>query len=76
MKGMNRSASERHCLTPAPGGLALVQELLNTAPAEHPGCPDAPDLLADGALGVAQDWVDQAVRHWAGRRAGPTCSSC
>ncbi|WP_369215321.1 CGNR zinc finger domain-containing protein [Streptomyces flavofungini] len=62
---MNRPASERHCLTPAPGGLGLVQELLNTAPAERPGRPDVPDLLADGALGAAQEWADQAVRDWA-----------
>jgi predicted RNA-binding Zn ribbon-like protein len=65
VKGMNRPASERHCLTPAPGGLALVQELLNTAPAGRPASADLPDLLADGSLGVAQEWADQAMRDWA-----------
>ncbi|MEV7194068.1 CGNR zinc finger domain-containing protein [Streptomyces sp. NPDC093510] len=60
---MNWPATERHCLTPAPGGLALVQELLNTAPACH---PDSVDLLADGALDRAQEWADLAVRGWAG----------
>ncbi|MEV0121150.1 CGNR zinc finger domain-containing protein [Streptomyces sp. NPDC050703] len=63
---MNRPASERYCLTPAPGGLALVQELLNTAPAGRPAPAELPDLLADGALGAAQDWADLAVRDWAG----------
>ncbi|MFE0172596.1 CGNR zinc finger domain-containing protein [Streptomyces sp. NPDC059002] len=58
---MNWPATERHCLTPAPGGLALVQELLNTAPAGH---ADPVDLLADGALDRAQEWADQAVRGW------------
>lgn len=62
---MNRPASERYCLTPAPGGLALVQELLNTAPAGRPAPAELPDLLADGALGVAQEWADVAVRDWA-----------
>ncbi len=65
MKGMNRPASERYCLTPAPGGLALVQELLNTAPAGRPTPAELPDLLADGSLGVAQEWADLAVRDWA-----------
>ncbi|THC50556.1 CGNR zinc finger domain-containing protein [Streptomyces sp. A1499] len=62
---MNRPASERYCLTPAPGGLALVQELLNTAPAGRPTPAELPDLLADGSLGVAQEWADLAVRDWA-----------
>ncbi|WP_447038358.1 CGNR zinc finger domain-containing protein [Streptomyces sp. DSM 118878] len=62
---MNRPASERYCLTPAPGGLVLVQELLNTAPADRFALADLPDLLADGSLGVAQEWADQAMRDWA-----------
>ncbi|MGW2225565.1 CGNR zinc finger domain-containing protein [Streptomyces formicae] len=62
---MNWPATERHCLTPAPGGLALVQELLNTAPAARPAAEGLPDLLADGALDGAQEWVDLAVRGWA-----------
>ncbi|MFI1681795.1 CGNR zinc finger domain-containing protein [Streptomyces sp. NPDC020607] len=59
---MNWPATERFRLTPAPGGLALVQDLLNTAPA---GRPDSVDLLADGALDRAQEWADPAVRGWA-----------
>ncbi|MFJ2771350.1 CGNR zinc finger domain-containing protein [Streptomyces sp. NPDC087300] len=62
---MNRPATERHCLTPAPGGLALVQELLNTAPAARPAAEGLPDLLADGVLDGAQEWADLAVRGWA-----------
>ncbi|MCF3122615.1 CGNR zinc finger domain-containing protein [Streptomyces arenae] len=62
---MNWPATERHCLTPAPGGLALVQDLLNTAPAGHSGAAGLPDLLADGALDAAQEWADGAVRAWA-----------
>ncbi|MET8687361.1 CGNR zinc finger domain-containing protein [Streptomyces sp. NPDC004732] len=58
---MNWPATERHCLTAAPGGLALVQDLLNTAPAAP---ADLPDLLADGSLGAVQEWADQAVRGW------------
>ncbi|MEU6822620.1 CGNR zinc finger domain-containing protein [Streptomyces atriruber] len=60
---MNWPATERHCLTPAPGGLALVQDLLNTAPAVPAALPD---LLADGSLGAVQEWADQAVRGWSG----------
>ncbi|MEU7578599.1 CGNR zinc finger domain-containing protein [Streptomyces sp. NPDC041068] len=63
---MNWPATERHRLTPAPGGLALVQDLLNTAPADHSASADLPDLLADGALDRAQEWADAAVRGWAG----------
>ncbi|MFD4634176.1 CGNR zinc finger domain-containing protein [Streptomyces sp. NPDC058284] len=59
---MNWPATERLRLTPAPGGLALVQDLLNTAPAGH---LDSVDPLADGALDRAQDWADLAVRSWA-----------
>ncbi|NEA04439.1 hypothetical protein G3I28_34855, partial [Streptomyces sp. SID10116] len=58
---MNWPATERLGLTPAPGGLALVQDLLNTAPADR---PDSVDLLADGALDRAQGWADPAVRGW------------
>ncbi|QEV19236.1 CGNR zinc finger domain-containing protein [Streptomyces alboniger] len=68
---MNWPATERHCLSPAPGGLALVQELLNTAPAGRPGPADLPDLLGDGALGAAQEWADLAVRGWAGETGRP-----
>ena len=45
----------------ADGGLALVQDLLNTISA---GRPRQPDLLAD--LGSAQAWVDAALADRAG----------
>ncbi|WP_399927567.1 CGNR zinc finger domain-containing protein [Streptomyces kanamyceticus] len=68
---MNWPATERHCLSPAPGGLALVQELLNTAPAGRPGAAGLPDLLGDGALRAAQEWADGAVRGWARETGRP-----
>ncbi|MEU7647700.1 CGNR zinc finger domain-containing protein [Streptomyces huasconensis] len=68
---MNWPATERYCLSPAPGGLALVQELLNTAPACRPGPTGLPDLLGDGALGAAQEWADGAVRGWARETGRP-----
>ncbi|OBF46259.1 peptide chain release factor 2 [Mycobacterium sp. 852002-50816_SCH5313054-b] len=55
-------ASQRYQLVPAPGGLALVQDFLNTAGIEGYG----PDLLADSAL--ADDWVAGAVRAWSAAR--------
>ena len=60
-------ASQRYGLTPAPGGLALVQDFLNTAGIEGSG----PDLLADAAL--AGDWLAAAVREWSDLRgaSGP-----
>ncbi|MDT9700241.1 CGNR zinc finger domain-containing protein [Streptomyces sp. P17] len=54
------SASTRYEVDPAPHGLALVHDLLNTIPA---GRPRAADLLDD--LGDAQAWVDQALAGWA-----------
>jgi len=53
-------ATSRYGLTPAPGGLALVQDLLNTAPA---GTPPEPDLLADDASSRA--WARAATAAWA-----------
>ena len=51
-------ASQRYGLTPAPGGLGLVQDFLNTT-----GIGDyGGDLLADAAL--AEDWAAGAVRTW------------
>lgn len=55
-------ASQRYGLAPAPGGLGLVQEFLNTAGIEGYG----PDLLVDTA--VAGDWVAGAVRTWSAVR--------
>lgn len=55
-------ASQRYQLVPAPGGLALVQDFLNTAGIEGYG----PDLLADSTL--ADHWVAGAVRAWSAAR--------
>ncbi|MGZ4515579.1 MAG: CGNR zinc finger domain-containing protein [Mycobacterium sp.] len=56
------SASQRYGVTPAPGGLRLVQDFLNTREIAGYG----PDLLADKAL--AGDWVAGAVRTWSAAR--------
>lgn len=55
------SASQRYGLAPAPGGLALVQDFLNTI-----AIYDYPDLLADATL--ANDWAANSVRSWSAMR--------
>jgi hypothetical protein len=55
------AASDRFGLTPAPGGVALVQDFLNTKAIE-----EHPDLLADPVL--AQSWVTNAVQAWSTTR--------
>ncbi|WP_330262924.1 CGNR zinc finger domain-containing protein [Streptomyces griseorubiginosus] len=54
------SASTRYEVDPAPLGLALVHDLLNTISAGRPRAADLLDDLAD-----AQAWVDQALDGWA-----------
>lgn len=54
------AATERYQLACGPGGLPLVQELVNTSSA---GRPRRPDLLSD--QGSAQRWADDALRSWA-----------
>ncbi|MGB8386360.1 CGNR zinc finger domain-containing protein [Mycobacterium sp.] len=56
------SASHRYGITPAPGGLGLVQDFLNTVAIEGYG----PDLLDDIALAGA--WVADAVQTWSTSR--------
>lgn len=56
---MSWSATERYELEPAPGGLAFVQDLLNTISA---GRPRRPDLL--GSIEDARNWLDQALADW------------
>ncbi|QKW05131.1 CGNR zinc finger domain-containing protein [Streptomyces sp. NA04227] len=58
---MSWPATDRYRLSPAPGGLGLVQDLLNTAPA---GMPSSTDLL--GEPESAQRWADGAVLGWTG----------
>jgi predicted RNA-binding Zn ribbon-like protein len=53
-------ATDRYGVGQAPGGLALVQDLLNTIPA---GRPREPDLLADVA--TADGWLARALESWA-----------
>jgi predicted RNA-binding Zn ribbon-like protein len=52
------SASHRYGLAPAPGGLGLVQDFLNTVAIQEYG----PDLLSDTAS--AQAWVAAASATW------------
>ncbi|PZG17081.1 CGNR zinc finger domain-containing protein [Nonomuraea aridisoli] len=52
-------ATARYGLSPAPGGLGFVQDLLNTQPA---GRPRQPDLFDD--LASAQGWADAALKAW------------
>lgn len=56
------SASHRYRNAPAPGGLGLVHDFLNTIGIGTYG----PDLLADTAL--AREWADSAVRTWSALR--------
>ncbi|MFJ8493243.1 CGNR zinc finger domain-containing protein [Streptomyces sp. NPDC094038] len=58
---MSWTATARYGLEPAPGGLALVQDLLNTLPT---GKPRKPDLLESAE--TAHAWLDQALRSWSG----------
>ncbi|MEV7196456.1 CGNR zinc finger domain-containing protein [Streptomyces sp. NPDC093510] len=56
---MTWSATGRYRLEPAPGGLGLVQDLLNTVSAGPAGA----DLLADAV--DAQVWAEGACGEWA-----------
>jgi predicted RNA-binding Zn ribbon-like protein len=55
-------SSQRYGCADAPGGLALVQDFLNTRAIDGYG----PDLLAD--RGLAADWAAAAVRTWSSVR--------
>ena len=52
-------ATARYNLSPAPGGLGFVHDLLNTRSA---GRPRRPDLLAE--VTSAQEWADGALAAW------------
>lgn len=51
----------RFGLAPAPGGLRLVQDLVNTALAERAGVPQADWLMEPG---TARAWLSQALEAW------------
>lgn len=54
-------ASQRYGLAPAPGGLGLVQDFLNTV-----GIHDYPDLLATTTR--ADEWAANVLRAWSAVR--------
>lgn len=56
---MSRSATDRYRLRPAPPGLALVQDLLNSRAIQQYGA----DLLAN--RDDAEAWANQAAARWA-----------
>lgn len=58
----------RFGLAPAPGGLRLVQDLVNTSLAE-PGLGGRPDLLAEP--GSARAWLDAALAAWSAATGSP-----
>lgn len=60
------SASHRYKLAPAPGGLGLVHDFLNTVGIGEYG----PDLLAD--LELARKWSADAARTWSALRGMAT----
>jgi hypothetical protein len=62
------TATTRYGLTPAPGGLALVQDVVNTRAA---GRPRGPDLLESG-LDVAQQWLVDLTEAWARTTGAPS----
>ncbi|SCE74597.1 CGNR zinc finger domain-containing protein [Micromonospora chokoriensis] len=59
-------ATARYDLDAAPGGLGLVQDLLNTISA---GTPRQPDLLDDP--GSATEWARLAVAQWSAATGRP-----
>ena len=63
---MTWPATERYGLEPAPGGLAFVQDLLNTSPA---GRPRHADWLDDPT--TAQTWLGEALARWSAASGRP-----
>lgn len=59
-------ASTRYEIAPAPRGLALVHDLLNTIAAGRPRGADLLETLTD-----AQPWLDQALTSWAAETGQP-----
>lgn len=63
---MSYEATRRFALLPAPTGLTLVQDLLNTIPA---GRPRKPDLLSTTELAAA--WLETATSSWVSAIGAP-----
>ncbi|TQS43470.1 CGNR zinc finger domain-containing protein [Cryptosporangium phraense] len=53
------SSDGRRAVSPAPGGLSLVQALVNTSPIAAAGLPDRLDDEMS-----AQQWLDESLRAW------------
>jgi len=66
---MRWPATDRYGMDSAPGGLAFVQDLLNTLSG---GKPRRADLLDD--LGAARNWLDTAATEWGRSTGRPTPS--
>jgi predicted RNA-binding Zn ribbon-like protein len=62
---MSWTSTERYRIRPAPGGLALVQELLNTRAI----APYGEDVLADGDSG--DRWLRDVTAAWAEEQGWP-----
>jgi predicted RNA-binding Zn ribbon-like protein len=62
------ATADRFGLAPAPRGLRLVQDLVNTSLAEHSDSA-RPDLLADA--GRAAAWLGRALAAWSAATGNP-----
>jgi predicted RNA-binding Zn ribbon-like protein len=68
MASADDPGGERFGLRAAPGGLRLVQDLINTSLVGHRGTAD--DLLAD--LATANSWLDATLAAWSDATARPS----
>ena len=62
-------ATDRYGLSPAPGGLGFVQDVVNTHATQRPAVAD---LLAD--VDGAQRWLDGALQKWSHESGVPQTS--
>src|SRR4051794_10766051 len=60
------SSTSRFDLEPAPGGLSIVQDLVNTRPVAPYGVRDLLGTVAD-----ARRWADDVARSWRERTGTP-----
>jgi predicted RNA-binding Zn ribbon-like protein len=67
MPNRSQPAPSRFALEPAPGGLRLVQDLVNTSLSAHQGDP-ARDDLAD--VPPADRWLREALTAWSAATGG------